>query len=260
MLLGKSIDLNALFDELQATLVMETNYIQEGKMLEKARNYFKYDNRYAIPIYYQELSTKKILAMEYLEGMSISDWLKTNPKQEQKNKIGVALYELFLEEFFKFGIVQTDPNPGNFLINEQNQIILLDFGAAKEYDEDFKQKYKEILRAAYLKNKQQVINLSIDFNLISAKESKETLDYFYEMMDCMVNPFRMDAEFDFNDQDYFDRSKTYAINITKKCRYSPPPEKILFLHRKLGGVFQLLKKMQLKLNVYPYWGKYINVN
>jgi aarF domain-containing kinase len=127
----------------------------------------------------------------------------------------------------------------------------------KEYDEEFRQEYKRILRASFSRNKQEVIDRSIKFNLISDKESESVLDYYYEMIDFMVSPFRFDGEFEFNDQAYYQRSKDYAFNFSKKARYSPPPEKILFLHRKLGGVFQLLKKMDMNINVFRYWNKYI---
>lgn len=257
-LLGKSLKLEALFNELRTTLLLETDYLREGQMMKKAKDFFDHDKRYLFPSWYSEISTGVVLTMDYMPGVSISEWIKSNPDQIKKDKIGRALCELYLEEFFNLGMVQTDPNPGNFLINSHEQIVILDFGASKEYDMDFREDYKKILRATYEQDIRKVLEYSIKFNLINSKEDVNVQNDYYEMLNCMIEPFRVNGNFDFTDQAYFQRSKDSAINLTKKLHYSSPPEKILFLHRKLGGIFQLLKKMEVKLNLNDYWKKYIS--
>lgn len=256
-LMGKSVNLDSTFNELQSTLIEETDYKKEGEKLSKARNFFEPDQRYSIPNWYEEYSTRRVLAMEYKEGKALTEWLKTSPSQTEKQRIGTALFELFLEEFFKLGLVQTDPNPGNFLINSKGQIVILDFGAAKEYGQDFIESYKEILRAAYRKDQKRVTELSTQFGLLNAKEDASVFGLYFDMMDLMIDPFRSKDHFNFSDKDYFKQTQEYAINLTKKCRYSPPPDKIMFLHRKIGGIFQLLKKMEVELKLNDYWNRYI---
>lgn len=257
ILMGKSVNLESTFNELQTTLLEETDYHREGEKLIKARSFFALDDRFSIPHWFREYSTRRVLALEFKEGKAISEWLKTHPAQPEKQRIGTALFEFFLEEFFKLGMVQTDPNPGNFLINTLGQIVILDFGAAKEYNEEFISSYKEILRAGYKKDKDRVIELSTQFGLLNAKESTEVFDLYYEMMDLMIAPFRSPEKFNLADRDYFQNAQEYGLNLSKKCRYSPPPDKIIFLHRKIGGIFQLLRKMEVELNLNDYWNRYI---
>jgi aarF domain-containing kinase len=159
-------------------------------------------------------------------------------------------------EFFSFGFVQTDPNPGNFLITPDNKIVLLDFGATKDYDKEFRDKYTAVLRAAYRNDYQEVLEQSFDFKLINPNESIETLDLYVAMMTSLIKPFREDRPFAFADLDFYKESKRYAIEVTKSCKYSPPPEKLLFLHRKLGGIFQFLKQLNVELNLHQYWLKH----
>lgn len=252
-LMQKSANLDSLFDELRNTLINETDYLLEGQHLKKAQELFKDHPHFKVPTYIEEVSTKRILAMEFMEGVSFTEWLNRGRSMKEKEEMGRKLYELFLLEFFTLGFVQTDPNPGNFLVNNEDQIVLLDYGAAKEYSPEFIKSYTQLLRAAYKNDKAAVLACSFEFDIISSKESDETLELFYKMMKCMIEPFRQNSAFNFADQTFYEDSKRYALEVSKKCKYSPPPEKLLFLHRKLGGIFQLLKKMEVRINLHEYW-------
>jgi aarF domain-containing kinase len=255
-LMQKSIDLDPFFKELENTLMQETDYALEAHYLERAGFLFKDDSRFLVPKIFPEISTRRVIAMEKMQGRTIAEWLKSSPSKEAREEIGKNLFELFMLEFFSFGFVQTDPNPGNFLITDDRQIVLLDFGATKDYDQDFRTHYVTILRAAYANDYEEVLKCSQDFKLIDPRESKETCDIFVGMMTSLIQPFRENKPFAFTDHEYYKESKRYAFEITKSCKHSPPPEKLIFLHRKLGGIFQFLKQLNIELNLHEYWLKH----
>ena len=69
-----------------------------------------------------------------------------------------------------------------------------------------------------------------------------------------MEPFQPERQpFKFKDDDYARRSRDISQRFTQSLKFSAPPRKILFLHRKLGGIFTLLKKLDIELDVYPYW-------
>jgi aarF domain-containing kinase len=257
-LMQKSVDLDPFFKELENTLMQETDYALEAQYLERASVLFKSDPRYLVPKVYREISTQRVLAMEKMRGETIAEWLKSSPSKSEREEIGRNLFDLFMLEFFNFGFVQTDPNPGNFLITSDRKIVLLDFGATKDYDQEFRKHYIGVLRAAYKDNYQEVLDRSFDFNLINPKESIETLDLYVAMMTSLIKPFREDRPFAFADHEFYKESKRYAFDVTKSCRHSPPPEKLIFLHRKLGGVFQFLKQLNVEINLHDYWLEYFD--
>jgi hypothetical protein len=80
---------------------------------------------------------------------------------------------------------------------------------------------------------------------IDERESDEVKKIYLEMMDYLSSPFRQDSYFDFSDKEFFNRSRDLSIQMSMKCRYSPPPKDLIFLHRKLAGIFIFLKKMNL---------------
>lgn len=253
LLFQKSIDFDPFLSELEKTLILETDYRQEAYFMTRAGEIFSHDERFLVPKLIPELSTDRVLAMQRMHGKSLTEWLKTNPTVSEKDKLARSLFELFILEFFKYGFVQTDPNPGNFLITSDNQIVLLDFGATKFYEKKFIEQYSSILQATYERDKQKVMDLSFEFNLLNPRESDATLELYVKMMDATIEPFRNNRPFSFADKEYAEESKNYAMKFMKACKYSPPPENILFLHRKLGGIFQFIKQMDVSLNLYEYW-------
>lgn len=248
---GKEVDLKPFFAEVEEVLIRETDYEHEAFMLLKYREHFT-ESPYIIPALYPDLSTKKVITMEWIDGRKFSDWVEKSLLGERQ-KLAHELITLYLEEFFSYGLVQTDPNPGNFLMTKSNQMALLDFGAVKAYDRIFIDGYRKVLVSALNQDNKELIAESERIGFIDPRESQEVKDLYIKMMDTLAAPFRSPHPFDFNDKSFFEESRDQSWLLTKTCRYSAPPKDLLFLHRKLGGVFFLIKKLNVKLTLKDYW-------
>jgi aarF domain-containing kinase len=253
---GKTTDLDPFFKELEEVLIRETDYVNECQMLTRYREVFT-DSVYIVPLVYPDYSTKKIITMEKIEGKSLNEWTSKSLLGERQT-LAHQLISLYLEEFFKHGLVQTDPNPGNFLLTKNNQMALLDFGAVKEYDRTFIEDYRKVLIAAFEQDEKKILEESERLNFIDPRESAEVKGLYLEMMNCLAAPFRQATPFDFSDKKFYDDSKRLSWTLTSKCKYSPPPKDLLFLHRKLAGVFILIRKLEVKLILKDYWYKIEN--
>lgn len=250
---GKEADLNPFFKEVEEVLTLETDYINECQMLLKYREGFK-DSPYLIPEVFAEFSTGKVLIMERVFGKSFNEWTEKSLLGERQ-KLSHELISLYLEEFFKLGLVQTDPNPGNFMMTEDNKVALLDFGAVKIYNREFIEGYRQVLIHSFNQDHEKLLEESIRLNFIDARESDEVKGIYIQMMDTLSSPFRQTTPFDFADKKFFEDSRTISWTLTRKCKYSPPPKDLLFLHRKLAGVFILIRKLEGKLILRDYWYK-----
>jgi aarF domain-containing kinase len=248
----RETDLTSFFEEIKEVLIKESDYKNELSMHLLYKEKFK-DSPYVIPAPYEDFSTGKVLTQDFVEGVTFGQWLQKNPDQETRQKISDLMMKLYLEEVFTHGIVQTDPNPSNFMITPDNRIALLDFGAVKVYSADFVSGYRDLLLYAYEKNSKKVIEQSFKLKFIDPREDQVVRDLYLEMMEFLVEPFRPNEPFDFNDKSFFIRSRDLSWEMTKKCKYSPPPKDLLFLHRKLAGVFIFIKKMQVKVRLQDYW-------
>lgn len=257
----KPVKLDELFVELRDILYQETDYLREMELLTAYSQKLKENNltdSYIVPQVFPQFSTSRVLTMSFEEGVPLKDWINSNPSQEARNHMAKLVLDLYCREFFDWGLVQTDPNFGNFLVRG-HQLVLLDFGATLTYDQTFIESYKNLLRSFSSFDDDQIIKASIDFKLLDPRESTETKQNYVRFMKNTLEPFLPHKQpFRFNDPDYTQRSVAAGRKFTTSLKYSPPPKHIIFLHRKLGGIFNLLRKMEVQMNLTPYWEKMVS--
>ena len=252
---GRKVELDETFDELRLVLHQEANYELELKHMQEYRTLMGNDPAFIIPVPVPEFSTKRVLTMSWERGITLQDWMKTNPSLEDRNSIGRRLLDLYCREFFEWGLVQTDPNYGNFMIRpDTKQLVVLDFGATLRYTPEFRRGYVNLLRVIDSRDPEAIVRASIDFGLISEKEGPESRKLLADMMILSLEPFASNAKaFDFKDADYSRRTREATQAFAQSLRFSPPPRKLIFLHRKLGGIFAFLKRLEAEIDVAPYW-------
>jgi aarF domain-containing kinase len=103
-----------------------------------------------------------------------------------------------------------------------------------------------------------VVADGVAFGLLDARESPDTQGLFVEFLGTAVEPFEGSKQpFAFRDAGYSERSSDVSRRFLRSLAFSPPPKRLLFLHRKLGGIFQLLKKLDVRLDLRPYWERMI---
>ena len=256
---GRKMDLGELFAELAVVLKQEADYKRERENMEEFRKLIEGHPEFAIPFSYPEYCRGRVLTMSWQEGQSLNDWLKSEPSKADREKVSRLALELYCLEFFAWGFVQTDPNYGNFLIRREGsdiKLVLLDFGAALHYTPEFRRDYVELLNTLSSLDRQKIVRKFVDFGLIDPRESEETFELFAELLVTSLEPFQPASQpFRFRDDDFARRSREIGRTFTQALRFSPPPRKVLFLHRKLGGIFALLKKLDVQLDLTPYWDR-----
>ncbi len=85
------------------------------------------------------MTTRRVLMLSYEHGVRINDWLQSGPDAAAVARFSETIIELLIEEFFVNGLVQTDPNYGNFLYRPKDGcLVLLDFGATNAYEPAFR--------------------------------------------------------------------------------------------------------------------------
>ncbi len=256
----RPIDLRDTFEELKRVLHGEADYERERHFLERFGELLADDPRFVVPQSFPELSSRRVLTMTWEEGVPLGEWVNSAPTYEEREWVASLLLDLYCREFFEWGTVQTDPNFGNFLVRPAaREIVLLDFGATVTYDEAFRADYVKLLRALATADPAALIQVGIAQGLVDARESPEALDLFVEMLRVALEPFETKGPFAFGDADYAARSRDVVRRFIEQLRHSAPPRRLLFLHRKLGGLFQLLKRLDVTLDLRPYWQRMLDL-
>jgi predicted unusual protein kinase regulating ubiquinone biosynthesis (AarF/ABC1/UbiB family) len=134
----------SMIAEIESGMLQETDYVNEGQNIDFFRDKLKPIDYVRVPLVHWDLSTDRILTMSFVSGEPLLDFIANQkPSQEMRNRIGVQLVELFHLQIHHLRALHADPHPGNYLIDPDGSIGLVDFGCVKKFSANF----IEIMRA-----------------------------------------------------------------------------------------------------------------
>jgi hypothetical protein len=100
---------------------------------------------------------------------------------------------------------------------------------------------------------------AIQFGMLDERESTAAFAAFEQVLKTAIQPFFTSGtgrdKFDFSSMEHALNSQEAAKALADELIYSPPPYSIIFLHRKLAGVYSVLKSLEVKLDISSYWQK-----
>jgi predicted unusual protein kinase regulating ubiquinone biosynthesis (AarF/ABC1/UbiB family) len=117
--------------EAERGILEETDYFNEAKNIDYFRQALAPLGFVRIPRVHHDLSAEQVLTMSRVPGLRLPDFLKSNPSQELRDQLGTALTRLFFFQLFNIKALHADPHPGNYLLNDDGTIGLVDFGCVK---------------------------------------------------------------------------------------------------------------------------------
>ncbi len=243
-------------------LLLELDYEAEVKNLLKFRNSLAPDQRFLIPNVIHDFSSHDIICMEFIQGTTLSKVLELGElKEEEKKYLADTLLDLFLKEFFEFKMMQTDPNFANYLIQKDNtvnalKVVLLDFGATKQFSVEFVKKYFQLIEGIYFNDREKILKVSYELGIFSEKEDSAVKAIYLEFIQHCVQLFQKENNpYDFSKEDLSKKLFESGVKLFKLQRYSQPHSEMVFLHRKIGGLFSLLVKLKVQIDLNSFWSK-----
>lgn len=273
-LLPKGLAIDDFMVEVREMLHREVDYGLELNSIERFRQLLKDDSRFRIPDTFPEYSTKRVLTTTFEPGLPVSNATAKTLSQRQRNQLGAAALELFLQEFFQWNWIQTDPNFGNYRIRldaKGDQLVLLDFGSVRRFSEGFLAAYREMVRGAFWRDKERLWKAAIDLNFMPTSASSAALERFADLCFLIMEPFaesgkqsslasltNSKGEYCWRASNLPQRVALAASKASLSLSFRLPPREFVFLHRKLGGVFLFLAELGTELNarhlLLPYMG------
>ncbi|KAM0457812.1 hypothetical protein ACHAPV_006357 [Trichoderma viride] len=247
-LLPKGLYLNKTIDNARLELGWECDYLREAECAKRYKQLLQGEGDvFEAPDVYPEASGKQVLTMDFLDGIGVTRVHSFT--QEQRDWIGTQILRLCLREITEFKFMQTDPNWTNFLYNAAtNKLELLDFGASREFPEEFISQYVRLLESASRSDREGVKKYSEGLGYLTGHESRTMLDAHIQSVLTLAEPFLDSAPevYDFKDQTITERVKA-LIPVMLHERLAPPPEETYSLHRKLSGAFLLCARLESKV-------------
>jgi predicted unusual protein kinase regulating ubiquinone biosynthesis (AarF/ABC1/UbiB family) len=238
----------AQLDEIGHVLTAEVDYRAEADSLEHARSLFNADDGIVVPRLYRELSTDRVLTMEYIEGRHLDSWLATEPSQEQRDAFGTKMYTISFRTYYSGRCDYADPHPGNYLFLGDGRLALLDFGCVPRYADDDWALLSE-MDAAFYRDRDAMRTSLMRYCDLSPEELRDEsrMSLLEESFRWAIEPL-LHRPFDFGDPEHMRR----GIDIMARAiagRYTRSHPKQIYLSRTLFGLRSLLHKMKARVDV-----------
>ncbi len=118
-------------DDFEEVIIDELDFARERAIMDDIRTNFADDDRVVIPAGYEELSSERVLAMEYLTGRKVTDDDAFDGVDVGPHEMATWITEIYLEMGLVDGVFHADPHPGNLAVTEDGRLLIFDFGMSE---------------------------------------------------------------------------------------------------------------------------------
>lgn len=240
--------LDQFIEEARGAILDEADYELEARTLAKFRRLMAHRSGLRVPEPFPEYTARTVVTMEYIAGGKLDEVLLTLDDAEEKDRLITRFVETFVWMFHEHYVLHADPHPGNFLLDEQKNIVLLDFGCVKTFDPELCDGVLHLLRHFWegdMHAMEQRFRM-MGFGTPDAKfPDHEVLRAYH---DLILAPIKHDAPFDFDGWSVHARLRTFLRENFELVRMIPPAGLILYF-RVLAGLKGQMTRMRANINL-----------
>jgi predicted unusual protein kinase regulating ubiquinone biosynthesis (AarF/ABC1/UbiB family) len=257
-LLGMSEkELNIYIKEVEERLLEETDYELEVRRSIEITEACKVLDNVVFPTYYPEMSSKRIITMDWINGLHLKEFLQTNPSQELRNKIGQALWDFYNFQQHELRAVHADPHPGNFMITPDEKLGVIDFGCIKEMPDDFYEPFFSLISSDVVNDKEKTIAAFRKLEMIHKSDTPAQIEFYYkaylEMIRLFAKPYTS-TTFDFSEPEFFAQLYAYGEKIAKMPEFKQARgvKHFIYVNRTNFGLYTILQELKAVVKTDTY--------
>lgn len=256
----KGKDSEKYFKEVEDKLLEETDYILELKQSVEMAEACKSIKNLRFPTYYPEWSSEKILTMDWMEGEHLSEFASHNTNRQKGDQLGQALWDFYMFQMHELRQVHADPHPGNFLIDENANLMPIDFGCIKKVPNEFYIPYFELANPKFINNPVLFSEKLYQLEILRTDDSPEEVAYFtklfHRLLSLFTKPFHSES-FDFSDEAFFGAIATMGEEFAKdtqlrKMNGNRGSKHFLYINRTFFGLYNLMHDLKARIDTQQY--------
>ncbi|WP_226499355.1 AarF/ABC1/UbiB kinase family protein [Pseudomonas sp. MWU16-30322] len=256
-LLPHGMDVAPLLQEAKLQLQNEADYLKEAMHLQRFHQLLADSPDFLVPRGYAELSTPNILVMSFADGVALESF--EHAPQAERDRIITLLFGMLLREVFEFQCVQTDPNFANYRYQQDTgKIVLLDFGATRLYSRNSTEAFRQLLVAGLREDRAAITEAALEVGYFQHQTLPKHRLLLTDLICQACEPLRHQGAYDFAMSDLAARLRDAGWQLgADRDFWHIPPVDVLFLHRKVGGLYLLAAKLEARVNVQCLFEPYV---
>jgi ubiquinone biosynthesis protein len=173
---SKQYDPRGMVEELARSLRREIDFHHEARNIEIFAENFKEDETAFVPKVFWEMTTSKVLTMEYINGVKISDLEEIDKRGLDRKTIAKNGGHLVFKQIFEDGFFHADPHPGNLFVLKNNVIAPVDYGMTGKLSESDLQELSDVLISVVTWDPPGVIKAYQDAGVIDESANTKVLE------------------------------------------------------------------------------------
>ena len=244
--LERDLDFQRLAAELLKYIPMELDFINEARNCDTIRHNFAARADVVVPQVYHELTTRRVLTMELVEGIKVTDREGLARAGIDRRAVAQKLTEVFTEMILRDGFFHADPHPGNLLVQPGPRLVLLDFGLAKDFPPAFREAFVRLTFAILTAQHDAIVAAFHDLGFRTRDGSPETLLMLANLfLGNSVNRNRAYADKDLIEE--------FSAELPRALRANPiveVPADVILVNRVMGLLSGLGKTLDSQVNLF----------
>ena len=238
----KHLNLPAVIHEFDRSIHKEMDFDNELMNIRHLNDNFKYNDKIIVPVIYPDYSTEKVLTMEYVEGVKLSEVIAGDDPKYNKILIADRIVRAYLKQIFLDGFFHADPHPGNIFITDDNAVCFIDFGMMGVLDDEFRQDLAELMINFSDHNIDGLINQLIRMDILNEKTDINILKS--DLNDLFAKYYGMElSRFNGIIEDLLFLMQKYEVRL---------PNEFVLMARGLSMVENIALRLDPNINVVEY--------
>ena len=248
------------FKEIEEKLKEETDYLHELDMSVSITSQASHIPNLRFPNYYAEYSSKRILTMDWMDGIPLGAFVVSDFDATIAQSLGQSLWDFYMFQIHGLKAVHADPHPGNFLVNQNGELIVIDFGCIKEIPNQFYIPYFELANVSAMQDQDLFLSKLYELEMLVDSDGSDEVAYFAklfrEMLQLFTAPFNSDR-FDFANPEFWEgigrMAEFFSQDKTiRKMNANRGSKHFLYMNRTFFGLYNLLYDLKANIDTKAY--------
>jgi ubiquinone biosynthesis protein len=240
----QKIDTKTIYAELQERLREELDYVNEARNIDEFRRLLGNDDTILIPRVIKSLSTRRVLTMTYVDGYRLADVLSETADLELRTWVARKYYDLVWRQILEFGVLHTDPQPGNYLVTWHPKLGVLDFGSVRHFSEAVRRASLQLAEAIIVHDDRAMAAALLRLGYIDREQDPAPM---VQIIYILFEPVITDRMYHPDEFDAVGKAAMVGELAFEHKLYKSPRHSI-FLLRALIGLDGIMKGLGVKMN------------